>query len=183
MVDRVCLGAVAGAHGVRGQVKVKPFTENPDDVAAYGLVEDERGDRRFKLSVTGRHKDTVIVRIDGVSDRNAAEALRGTRFYVARAALPEPEEGAFYHADLIGLSVVSVGGETLGRVTSVHDFGAGDLVEYVDANGGQHMLPFTMATVPEVDLVGGRLVVDPPEEAPDDEPEPSARDLPRDVAE
>ena len=145
-------------------------------MAAYGPVEDERGDRRFKLSVTCRHKDTVIVRIDGVSDRNAAEALRGTRLYVARAVLPEPEEGAFYHADLIGLSVVSVGGETLGRVTSVHDFGAGDLVEYVDASGGQHILPFTLAMVPEVDLAGGRMVVYPPEESPDEGPEDLAQD-------
>lgn len=169
MVDRVCLGAVAGAHGVRGQVKVKPFTENPDDVAAYGPVEDERGDRRFTLVVTGRHKDTVIVRIDGVSDRNAAEALRGTRLYVARSKLPEPEDGAYYHADLIGLAVVSVGGETLGRVTAVHDFGAGDLVEYVDPDGQQHILPFTMTTVPVVDIAGGRLVIEPPEEV-DGEP-------------
>ena len=163
MVERVCLGAVTGAHGIRGQVKVKPFTESPDDVAAYGPVEDERGSRRFTLSVTGRHKDTVIVSVEGVADRDAAEALRGTRFYVARSALPEPEDGAFYHADLIGLEVVTVAGETLGRVTAMHDFGAGDLIEYLGADGKSRMLPFSEAAVPEVDLAGGRLVVDPPE--------------------
>ncbi len=163
MVDRVCLGAVTGAHGVRGLVKVKPFTENPDDVAAYGPVEDERGDRRFTLEVAGRHKDAVIVRVDGVGDRDAAEALRGTRLYVGRSVLPEPSEGEFYHADLIGLAVVATGGETLGRVTAMHDFGAGDLIEFVGADGRSRMLPFTEAAVPEVDIAGGRLVVDPPE--------------------
>lgn len=163
MAERVCLGAITGAHGVRGLVKVKPFTENPDDVAAYGPVEDERANRRFTLTVTGRHKDTVIVRVDGVADRDAADALRGTRLYVDRAALPEPEDGAFYHADLIGLAVVSKTGEALGRVTAVYDFGAGDLVEYAGPDGKTRMLPFTEAAVPEVDIAGGRLVVDPPE--------------------
>lgn len=163
MVDRICLGAVTGAHGVRGQVKVKPFTENPDDVAAYGAVEDEPGDRRFTLAVTGRHKDTVIVRVDGVSDRDAAEALRGTRFYVARSVLPEPSDGEYYHADLIGLSVITTDGRDLGRVTAMHDFGAGDLIEFIGVDGKSGMLPFSEATVPEVDLAGRRLVVDPPE--------------------
>lgn len=163
MVDRVCLGAVTGAHGVRGLVKVKPFTGNPDDVAAYGAVEDERGDRRFTLAIAGRHKDTVIARFDGVTDRDAAEALRGTRLYVARSMLPAPEDGEFYHADLIGLAVVGVGGESLGRVTALHDFGAGDLIEYVGGDGKARMLPFTEAAVPEVDVAGGRIVVDPPE--------------------
>jgi len=163
MVDRVCLGAVTGAHGVRGLVKIKPFTENPDDVAAYGPVEDERGTRRFTLSVSGHAKDQVIVRVDGVTDRDGADALRGTRLYVSRAALPEPEDGAFYHADLIGLAVVSVAGEALGKVTAVYDFGAGDLIEYSGEDGRPRMLPFTEAAVPEVDIAGGRLVVDPPE--------------------
>ena len=163
MVERVCLGAVTGAHGVRGLVKVKPFTENPDDVAAYGPVEDEPGGRRFELAVTGRHKDGVIVRVDGVADRDAAEALRGTRFYVARSILPEPSDGEYYHADLIGLAVVATDGRQLGRVTAMHDFGAGDLIEYVGTDGQSRMLPFTEAAVPEVDLAGGRLVVDPPE--------------------
>ena len=119
--------------------------------------------RRFALTVSGQHKETVIVQVEGVGDRDAAEALRGTRFYVPRSALPEPDDGAFYHADLIGLAVVTVSGETLGRVTAMHDFGAGDLIEYVSADGVSRMLPFTEATVPEVDLAGGRLVVDPPE--------------------
>lgn len=163
MVERVCLGAVTGAHGVRGLVKVKPFTESPDDVAAYGPLEDERGERRFTLAVEGHHKDTVIVRVAGVADRDAAEALRGTRLYVARSALPEPGEGEYYHADLIGLALVTVGGAPLGTVTAIYDFGAGDLIEYVGADGKPHMLPFTEAAVPEVDIAGGRIVADPPE--------------------
>jgi 16S rRNA processing protein RimM len=160
---RICLGAVTGAHGIRGQVKVKPFTEDPADVAAYGPVEDESGARRFTLTVAGTHKDTVIVRVQGVDDRDAAEALRGTRFYVARDVLPEPEDGAFYHADLIGLAVVTAAGENLGRVTGVFDFGAGDLIEFAGVDGKPRMLPFNETVVPEVDLEGGRLVVVPPE--------------------
>ncbi|HEY9567430.1 MAG TPA: ribosome maturation factor RimM [Thalassobaculum sp.] len=163
MADRVCLGAVTGAHGVRGLVKVKPFTEDPDDVAAYGPLEDERGDRRFALTVEGRHKETVIVRVEGVTDRDAAEALRGTRLYVARSALPEPVDGEYYHADLVGLALVTVGGEALGTVSAVYDFGAGDLIEYVAADGKPRMLPFNETAVPEVDIAGGRIVVDPPE--------------------
>lgn len=160
---RVCLGAVTGAHGVRGLVKIKPFTESPEDVGAYGPLEDEGGTRRYALEIAGLHKDTVIARIDGVADRDAAEALRGTRLYVKRSALPEPAEGEFYHADLIGLTLVTVGGETLGTVSAIYDFGAGDLIEYVGADGKPRMLPFTEAAVPEVDIAGGRILVDPPE--------------------
>lgn len=165
MADRVCLGAVTGPHGVRGLVRIKAFTEDPADVASYGPVEDEAGGRRFDLQVAGRHKDQVIARIPGVGDRDAAQALKGTRFYVDRSALPEPEDGEFYHADLIGIRVELQDGTALGTVTAVHDFGAGDILEFVDADGRSRMLPFTEATVPAVDLAGGRLVVQPPEGA------------------
>jgi len=167
MADRVCLGAFTGAHGVRGLVKAKPFTESPEDVAAYGPVETEAADRRFKIEVTGQAKGQVILRLEGVSDRNAAEALKGVRFYVDRAALPDVEEGEFYHADLIGLRVELRSGESLGEVTAVHDFGAGDVIEFQAPGVKARMLPFTEAVVPEVDLAGGRLVVDPPDGALD----------------
>lgn len=163
MTDRVCLGAVTGPHGVRGLVKVKSFTECPGDVAAYGPVEDEVGARRFVLAVQGQAKGRVIVRIDGVTDRTMAEALKGTRFYVDRAALPEPEDGSFYHADLMGLRVETQAGDALGTVTALYDFGAGEVLEFRDADDAARMLPFTEAVVPLVDIDGGRVVVDPPE--------------------
>lgn len=179
MSARVCLGAITGPHGVRGLVKVKPFTEVPEDIAAYGPVEDEAGTRRFTLRVTGAAKGQVIVAVDGVGDRNAAEALKGQRLYVARTALPEPEDGSFYHADLIGLSVAGPDGAELGSVTALYDFGAGDVLEFRGADGKARMLPFTEAVVPTVDLAGRRMVVHPPEGALDDGPG-TAADAPPD---
>lgn len=161
--ERVCLGVIVAAHGVRGQVRIKPFTEAPEDVAAYGTVEDEAGARRFEIEVAGRAKGTVIARIEGVEDRTAAERLRGTRLYVDRAALPAIEEDeTYYHADLIGLAVEDRAGRPLGRVVAVNDFGAGDVLELEDPEGAPLVLPFTRQVVPVVDLEGGRLVAEPP---------------------
>jgi len=165
MSARVCLGAITGPHGVRGLVKVKPFTETPEDIAAYGPVEDEAGNRRFTLRVTGAAKGQVIVAVDGVGDRNAAEALKGERLYVERTALPDPDDGSFYHADLIGMDVVGLDGRLLGSVSALYDFGAGDVLEFRGADGKARMLPFTEAVVPTVDLEARRMVVDPPDGA------------------
>ena len=161
---RICLAAIAGVHGVRGLVRLKTFTERPEDVVAYGELSDERGERQFRLTLKGANKGLLLAAIEGVTDRSAAEALKGLRLYVAREALPpneDPEE--FYHADLIGLAVVDRSGKTLGTVRAVEDFGAGSVLE-IEQDGGSFMLPFTLAAVPEVDLEGGRLVADPPEE-------------------
>lgn len=166
--QRVCLGVIAGAHGVRGLVKVKSFTEVPADVAAYGPVSDESGRRRWRLEVTGpapgKSDDVLLVRIEGVTDRDAAQALHGTRLYVDRAALPEPEEEEFYHADLIGLRVEDPGGGLLGTVKAVENHGAGDLLEVEGPEDRTLLLPFTRAVVPLVDIAGGRLVAQPPVE-------------------
>lgn len=173
MPPRVCLGVITGAHGVRGQVRVRSFTEEPAAVAAYGPLEDEAGARRFRLAVTGRAKDELIARIDGVADRDAAEALRGTRLFVDRAALPPPDDPEeFYLADLIGLAAETAAGAALGRVVAVHEFGAGPVVELAPDEGRPLLVPFTRAAVPTVDLAGGRLVVEPPEGLlePPDEP-------------
>lgn len=173
MAGRVCLGVMVGAHGVRGLVKVKSFTEDPAAVAAYGPVSDEAGRHRWELEVVGpapgKSGDVVLVRLEGVKDRDAAQALHGVRLYVERAALPEPEDAeAFYHADLVGLRVEDAAGRLLGRVKAVENHGAGDLLE-VEApagqgGGGTLLLPFTRRVVPLVDLAGGRLVVEPPAE-------------------
>lgn len=183
---RICVGIMVGAHGLRGLVKVKSFTEEPSDVAAYGPVSDEAGQRSWRLEVTGpapgksagkKGGDVLLVRIAGVTDRDAAQALHGTRLYVAREALPAlAEEETYYHADLIGLAVEDPAGRALGTVTAVENHGAGDLLEIAGPGGESLLLPFTRAVVPEVDLAGGRLVALPPEEIvvqPGEEPEES----------
>src|SRR5262245_35447039 len=162
MVERVLVGAIAGAHGVRGQLRIKSFTDDPAAVAAYGPVSDESGQRTFKLIVTGQAKGGVIARIDGIADRTAAEALRGLRLYVERAVLPPPQTGEYYRADLTGLRAELADGTLYGRIASVEDYGAGDILEIERPDGTTEMLPFTDRIVPEVDLAAGRVVVDPP---------------------
>jgi 16S rRNA processing protein RimM len=162
-VDRVCVGVVVGAHGVRGGLRVKPFTEDPAAIAAYGPVEDETGGRRFRLKVTGQAKGVVTVAAQGIADRDAAEALKGVKLYVARSRLPQPEEDEFYYSDLIGLRADLEDGTALGTVKGVFDFGAGDVIELALADGRSELLPFTRAVVPVVDVTAGRLVVVPPD--------------------
>lgn len=161
--ERICLAVIAGAHGVRGLVKLKCFTEVPEDVTAYGPLSDQRG-QSFRLTLKGRVKGTLLAAVAGVEDRDAAQALRGTRLYVPRSALPAPAEEEFYYADLIGLTAETPAGESLGRVRDVYDFGAGDLLEIEGEERRTLVVPFTRATVPSIDLAGGRLVVDPPTE-------------------
>ena len=160
----VCVAAVAAAHGVRGLVRLKPFTEVPEDCTAYGPLSNADGSRVFKFEKLGMHKGQVLVRLDGVGDRTAAEAMRGTRLYVPRQALPAPDgEDEFYHADLIGLSAVLADGTEIGKVRAVYDFGAGDSLELSHTTTGKPVLvPFTRAAVPEIDLAGGKVVIDPP---------------------
>ncbi len=159
---RVCVAAIAGAHGVRGLVRLKSFTEQEEDVFAYGPLTDETGTRRFTVTPAGRSKDRLLARIEGVADRDAAEALRGTRLYLERARLPEPAADEYYHADLIGLSVEDVSGTRLGTVKAVHEFGAGPVLDIAPSAGPSFMVPFTKEAVPVVDLAGGRIAIDPP---------------------
>lgn len=162
---KLCLGVVTGTHGVRGVVKIKPFTEAPEDVGAYGPLSDARGTRSFELTVHGLHKGTVLASIVGIEDREHAAALKGLKLYVDRAVLPEvAEEDTFYYADLLGLPVETADGGRLGTVTRVDDHGAGDVLEVTDDRGKVRVLPFTKAIVPTVDLAQGRLVADPPPE-------------------
>lgn len=157
----VCVAAVAAAHGVRGALKLKTFTEDPLDVGAYGPLLDEAGRELFAVRVVAAAKGGVIVEAEGITDRDAAEALRGLRLYVPRARLPEPEADTFYYEDLVGLEVADTEGQLVGRVIAVHDFGAGEVLEYRDAAGRDGMVPFTTELVPEVDLARGRIVVVP----------------------
>ncbi|MEX2628762.1 MAG: ribosome maturation factor RimM [Tistlia sp.] len=168
---RLCLAAIVGAHGVRGLVRLKTFTEVPEAVAGYGPLSDEAGARWFRLTLKGRVKDLLLAAIEGVEDRDAAEALRGTRLYLERGRLPEPEDpGEFYVADLVGLAVETAAGERLGRVSQVVDHGAGPILEVTPEAGPVFDLPFVEAVVPTVDIAGGRLVVEPPPGEPPQDP-------------
>ena len=161
MTDRLCIGVVVGVHGVRGAVRIKPFTADPHDLTAYGPLTTEAGQTwRLKgASVDG--KGVVTAKIDGVEDRNQAEALKGAKLYIERGALPEAEEDEFYIADLIGLAAETPEGKRLGTIKAVFNFGAGDVVE-VSGEAGDILVPFTLAAVPVVDVKARRVVIDPP---------------------
>ena len=159
---RICVGIITGAHGIQGAVRVKSFTSEPKDVARYGPLEDETGERHFSLRLVGSAKGVVIARLAGIADRDRAEGLRGLRLYLPRAALPPAADEEYYHADLIGLAAALADGTALGHVQAIHDFGAGDTLEIARPEGPPAMVPFTRRVVPIVDLAAGRLVVDPP---------------------
>jgi 16S rRNA processing protein RimM len=166
MAERVLLGRIAGAHGVRGEVRLTSFTERPEAIAEYGPLSDRSGRRQFALALRGRVRgENLVAAIAGIDDRNAAEALAGTELYVDRAQLPPTgDEGEYYHVDLVGLRVEDPAGRELGRVTSVADYGAGPMLEIRSDAGGELLLAFTDAVVPTVDIAGGRLVALPPPE-------------------
>lgn len=162
--DRVCVGAIAGAFGVRGEVRLKSFCAVPEDVASYGPLSSEDGARTFDVRVTGQIKNGLSARLSGVASKEQADALRGTRLYAPREALPVLPDDEFYHADLIGLEVTDTGGAVLGRVKAVLNHGAADLLE-VQGPGLKStvLVPFTREIVPTVDLAAGRIVTDPPQ--------------------
>lgn len=161
---RVCVAEIVAAHGIRGLVKLRSFTERPETVATYGPLSDDRGGPPIRLAIAGSAGAALLARIEGIGDRNGAEALVGRRLYADRAALPAPDEDEFYHADLVGLDAIRVDGKPLGRVRAVHDYGAGCFVEIDGETGKGEMIPFTRAAVPEIDLAGGWLSIDPPRE-------------------
>jgi 16S rRNA processing protein RimM len=163
-VQRVCLGVVTAPHGVKGMVRVKSFTAEPEALARYGPIENEAGER-VALHVTGMAKGVLLVAVDGVGDRDGAERLKGTRLYLPRDALPPPEDEEYYHADLLGLAAALGDGTELGKVEAIHDYGAGATLEIARISGAPILVPFTRASVPVVDLEARRIVVAPPEEA------------------
>jgi len=168
MSERVRVGRITAAHGVRGDVKIRCFTEAPEDVGAYGPLRDARG-RTIKLaSVRPAKGPFVVARIADVADRNAAEALVGCELFVPRDQLPPPAEDEWYYADLIGLAAVDSQGQTLGSVVAVHDFGAGDLIEIAPASGKPFMVPFTAACVPDINVADRTITIIPLREADED---------------
>lgn len=160
---RICVGAVAGAFGVRGEARIKPFTTEADAIGGYGPLETEDGARSFEIRITRLVKGGVAARLSGVGTREEAEALRGVRLYVPRERLPDLEEDEYYHADLIGMTVVDLVDTVLGEVLAVQNYGAGDYleIEVPDARWPA-LLPFTREAVPHIDLSGRRVIADPP---------------------
>jgi 16S rRNA processing protein RimM len=160
----VLLGDIGRPQGLKGEVRIRSFTAEPTAIADYGALEDETGIRAFEIESLRTDAKGVVARIKGVSTREGAEALTGTKLYVPRSRLPDEGEEEWYHSDLIGLAVLDQAGASLGTVAAIHNFGAGDLLEVRPAAGGPDVLvPFTRETVPEVDVEGGRLTLVPPE--------------------
>jgi 16S rRNA processing protein RimM len=162
--DRICVGAIAGAFGVAGEVRLKSFCSQPEDIASYGPLTTEDGSRQFRITLTRPVAGGLGARIAGVSNKDEADALRGTSLYVSREKLPSLPDDEYYHADLIGLEVRDTGGALIGKVAAIHNHGAGDILE-IAAEGHKSalLLPFTMAIVPTVDIAAGRLIADLPE--------------------
>ena len=156
----VLLGIVGGAHGIRGEVRIKSFTAEPTDIKAYGPLFDADGNR-FTIRSVRVQKTVVVATIAEVTDRDGAERLNGRELFVDRDLLPDDDEDAFYQADLIGLPVRTLAGDAVGTAIAFHDFGAGELLEIKPARGASVMIPFSEAAVPEIDLEGGAIVVEP----------------------
>jgi len=152
---------VIAAHGTKGEVRVKTFTLAPDDLGAYGPLTTDDGRRLSVAALRTARPGEVIVRFDGVADRNAAEALRGRQLSVPRTALPPPDADEFYHADLIGLQVENAASVSLGRVRAIHNFGAGDVMEIETPAGATEFIPFNSTVVLKVELPT-RIVIDLP---------------------
>ena len=160
--NRICVGAIAGAFGVAGEVRLKSFCTVPEAIATYGPLYIEDGSRSYKVKLTRPVAGGLGARLSGVATKEDADSLKGTTLWVSRDRLPAAGDDEYYHADLIGIEVRDTGGALLGRVSAVHNHGAGDLLE-VAGPDGTLLLPFTKAIVPTVDLAAGRIVADPPE--------------------
>jgi 16S rRNA processing protein RimM len=171
MAALICVARIGAAHGVRGEVKLWPFTEDPLAVMRYGPLWTKDGARQFEVTHAREAKDHLVARFRGVDTRNDAERINGLELYIARERLPAPDENEYYHADLIGLQAVTATGETIGRVVALHNFGAGDIVEIAPPHGVTLMLPFTNAVVPTVDIAAGRIIVVLPSEIEGDGPD------------
>ncbi len=158
-VKRVMVGEIGRPHGVRGLVRLRAFTEDPAAIAAYSPLTDADGTKRYAITLKGGD----IAAVEGVADRDAAQRLTGTKLYVERDRLPPPDDEEFYLVDLIGLAAVTEAGETLGRIRAVEDHGAGAFL-IIDGAAREHLMPFTRAVVPVVDIAAGRVTVVPPAE-------------------
>jgi 16S rRNA processing protein RimM len=165
----VFLAVVTGAQGLKGEVKAKLFTDAPDSLPRYGVLHTSGG-RKLKITACRPTKaGEAVIAFEGVSDRNAAEALKGTELFVDRAALPQTEEDEFYHADLIGLEARDTEGRVLGKISALHNYGASDVIELQRADGDHVLLAFSKETVPVLNIAEGYVVVAVPEDDEDND--------------
>jgi 16S rRNA processing protein RimM len=162
---RICLGQIGAPHGLRGEVRLRSFTSDPQAITAYGPLEAEDG-RIMQIETLRPAKDHFVATLSGIRDRDAAAQLANVKLYVPRERLPQLDEtDEFYHADLVGLAVIDRTGKQLGTVVAIHNFGSGDLIEVRGEDGGDtELLPFDSTNVPAIDIAAGRIVIDPPRE-------------------
>ena len=169
----ICVAKIGAAHGVRGEVKLWPFTEDPLAVHHYGPLTTKDGARQFEVLRAREAKDHLVATLKGVTTRDDAARINGIELYIPRDRLPDTEDGEYYHADLIGLRAIDAQQQDIGKVVAIHNFGAGDIIEIALPRGPSLLLPFTNAVVPTVDVAAGYVVVDLPQEidgdAPDDD--------------
>ena len=170
MTSRVCVARIGAAHGVRGEVRLWTFTEDPLAVLRYGPLSTKDGARLLEVARAREARDHLVAALKGVTTRDDAERLNGVELYIARDKLPATDDDEYYHADLIGLAAVGADGAPVGRVVAIHNFGAGDIIEIAPPQGPTLMLPFTNAVVPTVDIAGGRVVIEMPGEIDGDAP-------------
>ena len=168
---QVCIARIGAAHGVRGAVKLWTFTEDPFAVKRYGPLSTKDGARQFEVTSAREAKGHLVAQLKGITTRDEAERLNGIELYVPREKLPATDEDEYYHADLIGLAAVTTADEALGRVVAIHNFGAGDILEIAPLHGATMLLPFTNAVVPTIDIAGGRVLIELPQEVEGDSPE------------
>ena len=163
--DLICVGAISGAFGVRGEVRIKSFCADPAAIGGYSPLFTQNGKISYEIELTRNVKGGFAAKLGDLSNKEDADALKGTRLYVERNRLPSLPDDEFYHSDLIGLQVVDTGGDDCGKVSAVHDHGAGDILEISSSKLKEPaLLPFTQESVPTVDLDAKRIVIDPPED-------------------
>lgn len=164
MNDLICVGAIAGSFGVRGEVRLKSFCAVPEEIEDYSPLSNEDGSKTYSLTITRPIKNGFAALLEGVETKEDADAIKGLRLFARRDQLPQLPDDEFYHADLIGLEVYDTGGTLLGTVKSVQNHGASDLLEIHGPElKSTVLLPFTLEAVPTVDLNQGRIIADPPE--------------------
>lgn len=159
---KICVGAIAGAFGVKGEVRLKSFCAAPADITKYNPLSSEDGAQSFKIKIVKPIKNGFAARVEGVRFRDQAEALKGIALFADREKFPNLPDDEFYHSDLIGLQALDTGGAVLGRVKAVDNYGAGDFLDITLTNGKAALVPFTKAAVPTVDLHAGKIIIDPP---------------------
>ncbi|ATG44910.1 putative 16S rRNA-processing protein RimM [Phaeobacter piscinae] len=164
MTEQICVGAISGSYGVRGEVRLKSFCAMPEDIEDYSPLSTEDGSQTYTITLVRAIKNGFTARIGGIESKEQADALKGVRLFAPRERLPNLPDDEYYHTDLMGLEVYDTGGTLLGSIKSVQNHGASDLLEIaIPAESKTVLLPFTLAAVPTVDLASGRIIADPPD--------------------